>query len=87
MQPVVVVGDASVAQVAVTSGQPGDGTFDHRPVLAVFVEPLGVSCFPSGGSLQGVVWWTLRVLPLTAAVHRVRSRQFRQATPKRLPGR
>src|SRR5665809_16201 len=33
--PGVVLGNASVAQTACTSGEPGDGAFDHGPVAAV----------------------------------------------------
>jgi hypothetical protein len=35
VQPVVVAGDAAVAHAAIAADEPGDGAFDHGPVLAV----------------------------------------------------
>jgi hypothetical protein len=43
VQPVVVLGDAAVADFTVAASEPGDRTFDHRPVLTIFVEPVRVS--------------------------------------------
>jgi hypothetical protein len=48
--------DASVGDAPVAAGQPGDGAFDHRPVL-----PIGGLEFVAAGafamcSLQGVVF-------------------------------
>ena len=55
MQPVVVFADASVTQFAVASGQPGDGAFDHRPVLAVLGQPIRVTGGVSGGTLARIM--------------------------------
>ena len=49
VQPVVVLGDAAVAQFAVAARQPGDGAFDHGPVLTVFGLPIpGLGVSPGG---------------------------------------
>src|SRR2546428_9838518 len=43
LEPGVVLGDASVADLAVPAGdEPGDGAFDHGSVLAVVGLPGGV---------------------------------------------
>jgi len=53
MQPVIILGGAAVAQPAVAAGQPGDGAFDHGPMLAVFGQPVRVSgCLPGGAQLR-----------------------------------
>ena len=43
MQPVIVLDHAAVSEATVAAGQPGDGTFNHRTVLAVLVLPGGIS--------------------------------------------
>ena len=55
MQPVIILADASVTQFAVASGQPGDGAFDHRPVLAVLGQPIRVTGGASGGTLARIM--------------------------------
>jgi hypothetical protein len=55
VQPVVVLGDPAVAQSAVAAGQPGDGPFDHGPVLAVFGQPVRVTSGLAGGALPRIV--------------------------------
>lgn len=50
MQPVVVPGYAAVAQSAVAASKPGDGAFDHGPMLAVVGQPIRVSRGLSGGA-------------------------------------
>ena len=67
MQPVIVLGDAAVAQFAVAAGQPGDGAFDHRPVLAVFGQPIRVTGGLSGGALPRVMGADFEFLALAAA--------------------
>jgi len=44
VEPVVVLGDASVTESPVASGQPGDAAFDHGPVLPVGVLEGLVGC-------------------------------------------
>src|ERR1700730_1721791 len=56
VQPVVVFGHAAIANLAVATGQPGDGAFDHRPMSPIFVAPLWVSCLTAGFPLQRMVW-------------------------------
>jgi hypothetical protein len=56
MQPVIILDDAAVAQPAVAAGQPGDGPFDHGPVLTVFGQPIrGTVTLVSVGDLGGFV--------------------------------
>src|SRR4051794_7578726 len=55
MQPVVVLGDTAVAQSSVAAGQPGDGPFDHGPMLTVFGQPIRVMSGPPGGAQPRVV--------------------------------
>src|SRR4029077_10798607 len=55
MQPMVVLDDAAVTQSSVAAGQPGDGPFDHRPMLTVFGQPAGVASAPPGGACPRVV--------------------------------
>jgi hypothetical protein len=51
VQPQVVAADAAVAEFAVAaSHEPGDGPFDHRPVLPVgLLERVGFGV-PAGGA-------------------------------------
>ena len=51
VEPVVVLGHASVGHFPVAADQPGDGAFDHRPVLPV-------------GGLEAIVGGALAVLAL-----------------------
>src|ERR1700730_773518 len=55
VQPVVVFGHAAIANLAVATGQPGDGAFDHRPMSPIFVAPLWVSCLSAGFPLPPMV--------------------------------
>ena len=57
VQPVIVSGDAAVAEIPVPSGQPGDGSFDHRTVLTILVEPSLVFVLLTGPALECVVGW------------------------------
>src|SRR6476659_8010361 len=78
MQRVIILGGAAVAQPAVAAGQPGDGAFDHGPMLAVFGQPVRVSgCLPGGAHLR-VMGPTLSLFPCGCA----RSGQPEQAVPK-----
>ena len=43
MEPLIVVGDAAVADFAVAAGQPGDGAFHHGSVLAVLGLPVRIA--------------------------------------------
>lgn len=67
VQPVIVFGHAAVAKLAVAAHQPSDGTFDHRPMLSVFVLPLGVSCLGAGGSQQHIVRVDLEIFAVEAS--------------------
>jgi hypothetical protein len=49
-------GHAAIANLAVATGQPGDGAFDHWPMSPIFVAPLWVSCLTAGFPLQRMVW-------------------------------
>src|SRR5271168_3483019 len=82
MQPMVILDGAAVAQPAVASSEPGDGSFDHGPVLAVIGQPIRVPHCAPGGRCRASCNPTLSCLPLRLRVHRVRSGQFAQATPK-----
>src|ERR1700741_2893175 len=55
MQPVVILGDAAVAQPAVAAGEPGDGAFDHGSVLAIFDQPVWVTRRLAGGALPRIM--------------------------------
>src|ERR1019366_3016146 len=50
VEPVVVFGDAAVADFPVSADQPGDGAFDHGPVLAVDVAELRCFGLAAGGA-------------------------------------
>src|SRR5258705_12352964 len=67
MEPMVVLGDAAVADFAVTAGQPGDGPFDHGPVLSVFGQPLRVASRLPGSALPGVMGADFEFLAFAAA--------------------
>ncbi len=55
-EAVLVAFDASVADAPVAFGdEPGDGSFDHGPVLAVVADEVTVSPGPAGGDEFGVV--------------------------------
>ena len=59
VEPVVVLGDASVTESPVASGQPGDAAFDHGTVLpvgaleAVFAGPLPVAALQRAEVIAG----------------------------------
>ncbi|SNR91083.1 hypothetical protein SAMN06265360_13120 [Haloechinothrix alba] len=55
VQPLVVLRRASVAEPAVTAGEPGDSAFDHRPVLSVFVLPRRIGGGAASHALELVV--------------------------------
>ena len=55
MQPVIIFGDAPVADFPVVASQPSDGAFDHWPMLTILVEPVRVSRLLTGSTLQRVV--------------------------------
>jgi hypothetical protein len=82
MQPVIVLGDAAVADFAVSSRQPRDAAFDHWSMLTVFVVPVQVSSFGADCSLQSVVGADLSDFPPTLAVLRSRRAQPRHAASK-----
>src|SRR5258707_11542152 len=67
MEPMVVLGDAAVTHPAVAAGQPGDGPFDHGPVLSVFGQPLRVTSRLPGSALPGVMGADFEFLALVAA--------------------
>lgn len=54
VEPVVVLGDAAVAEFACAAGEPGDDAFDHGPVLAVFGFARVTGCL-SGGAEDAFV--------------------------------
>jgi Thermolysin metallopeptidase, catalytic domain len=86
VQPEVVGGHASVAQLAAAAfgaDQPGDGAFDHGPVLAV-VGAQVVTLGPVAARLARSASCSCRcrVRPRVEVVHRWRSGQPRQAMPK-----
>jgi hypothetical protein len=53
VQPMVISADAAVAQPAIAAGQPGDGPFDHGPVLAVVRLPIRITSSPAGRRVDG----------------------------------
>jgi hypothetical protein len=50
VKPVIILGDPAVAQPAVATSKPGDGAFNHGPVLAIFGQPVRVTCGLPGGA-------------------------------------
>ena len=65
VEPVVVPGHASVAESPVASGQPGDGAFDHGPVL-----PVGVLETFVGGPLTVLALQQIMLVELHGAALR-----------------
>src|SRR5215212_1424596 len=55
VEPGVVLGGAAVAQAAVAAGEPGDGAFDHGPVLPVEGLKFRVGGAAAGGAGESVV--------------------------------
>ena len=55
VQPVVVLGHAAIANLAVAADQPGDGAFHNRPMLPIFVLPGRVSRIMASNSLQRIM--------------------------------
>ena len=55
VQPLVVFGDAAVAESAVAAGQPGDAAFDHRSMLSVNMFELWCFGLSTRGKEHGVV--------------------------------
>ena len=52
VQPVIIFPGAAVSDFAVAADQPGDGPFDHRPVLPVNLLKLRRFRLSAGGSEQ-----------------------------------
>ena len=63
----VVFGGSAVAQTPVAAGEPGDGAFDHGPVLVVFGAPVIVLGGLAGSTLKGVVGADVQVFAAAAA--------------------
>ena len=61
VQPVVVLNRSAAVQPAVAAGEPGDGAFDHGPVLTVFGQPVRITSGLAGGALPRVVGAHLEV--------------------------
>ena len=55
MKPVIIFADAAVSQPAIAAGQPGDGAFDHGPMLAILGQPVGVARGSAGGAQERIV--------------------------------
>ena len=79
MQPVIVLGHASVADPPVASGEPGDAAFDHWPVTAVNRLKVWCLSLPASGTEQSFVRVNLDG-PATVARGALRAQRASHAT-------